>query len=37
MYNISYTQLAKLEPLIDAARKFEAALHKKDHDSKSAN
>lgn len=37
MYPLSYMQLSKLEPLIDAAKKFEAALHKNDKEKKSAN
>lgn len=30
MYQVSYTQLSKLEPLVETAKKFESALHKKD-------
>jgi hypothetical protein len=37
MYNVSYTQIDKLEPLIESAKKFEAALHQKSRDIKSAN
>jgi len=37
LYPLSYVQLSKLEPLIDTAKKFEAALHKTDKEKKSAN
>lgn len=37
MYSVSYTQIAKLEPLIESAKKFEAVLHQKSRDIKSAN
>lgn len=36
-YQISYLQLSKLEPLVEAAKKFESALHKSDKEKKSAN
>lgn len=37
MYQVSYVQLAKLEPLVDAAKKFESALHQKNKEEKSQN
>jgi superfamily II DNA/RNA helicase len=30
MYQVSYTLLSKLEPLVETAKKFESAVHKKD-------
>ena len=36
-YSVSYMQLSKLEPLVEAAKKFESALHKVDKEKKSAN
>lgn len=36
-YPISYVQLSKLEPLVEAAKKFESALHKTDSEKKEAN
>lgn len=36
-YPISYVQLSKLEPLVEAAKQFEAALHRTDADKKQAN
>lgn len=36
-YPISYVQLSKLEPLVEAAKKFEAALHRTDSEKKEAN
>lgn len=37
MYSVSYTTLSKLEPLVNAAKEFEATLHRKDQDHKSAS
>ncbi len=36
-YPISYVQLSKLEPLVEAAQKIELALHRQDKEKKSAN
>lgn len=36
-YQISYVQLSKLEPLVEAAQKIEQALHRQDKEKKSAN
>lgn len=36
-YPISYVQLSKLEPLVEAAQKIESALHRNDKEKKSAN
>ena len=35
MFPVSYVQLSKLEPLVQAAGKFESALHKKTKEDKS--
>ena len=37
MFEVSYTTLAKLEPLVEAAAKFESALHKSHKDQKEKN
>jgi hypothetical protein len=37
MLSVSYTQINKLEPLINTAKDFEAALYKKQREYKSAN
>jgi hypothetical protein len=37
MFPISYVQLSKLEPLVEAAKKFEQALHQKVKEEKSTN
>ncbi len=37
MFPISYVQLSKLEPLVEAAGKFESALHKKTKEEKGAS
>ena len=34
---MSYVTLSKLEPLVEAGKKFESALHKNDREKKSAN
>jgi hypothetical protein len=36
-YPVSYVQLSKLEPLVEAAQKIESALHRNDKEKKSAN
>lgn len=37
MLPVSYVQLSKLEPLVEAAKKFESALHQKTKEEKSTN
>lgn len=37
MYQVSYYQLSKLEPLVDAARELESTLHKRTKEEKSAS